>query len=72
MLKEFTHAKIRELGEGIGNGRIAQEPVQWGQNQACDFCEFRRACPFDARMPGQGCRQVEKMNTAEFWEKIEL
>ena len=71
LLKEFTHKKIRELGEDIGGGRIAQKPVQWGQNQACDFCEFKRACPFDERLPGQECRQVEKMNAAEFWEKIE-
>ncbi len=71
LLKEFTHKKIRELGEDIGGGRIAQKPVQWGQNQACDFCEFRQACPFDERLPGQECRHVEKMNAAEFWEKIE-
>ena len=71
MLKEFTHEKIRELGEGIGGGNIAQSPVQWGQNQACDFCEFRRACPFDEHLPGQEYRSVEKMSAADFWEKIE-
>ena len=70
-LREFTHQKIRKLGGGIAGGRIAQEPVDWGQKQACDFCGYRRACPFDARLPGQEYRRVEKMNAAEFWEKIE-
>ncbi len=70
-LKEFTHTKISELGGGISAGKIAQNPVQWGQNHACEFCEYRRACPFDERLPGQELRRVEKMNAAEFWEKIE-
>ncbi len=70
-LQEFTHEKIREIGGGIAEGKIAQSPMQWGQNGACDFCEYRRACPFDDRLPGQECRRVEKMSSAEFWEKIE-
>lgn len=71
LLKEFTHEKIREIGESIGSGKIPQTPMMWGQNQACDFCEFRKACPFDERLPGQECRRMEKMNAAEFWEKID-
>jgi len=71
ILKEFTHQKIRELGGDIAEGKIAQKPVQWGQNQACDFCEYRRACPFDSRLPGREYRRVEKMNSEEFWERIE-
>lgn len=71
-LRSFTHRKIRELGSGIGRGQIPQTPVQWGQSRACDFCEYRSACPFDERLPGSQCRRVEKMSAAEFWEKIDF
>ena len=70
-LQAFTHRKISELGSEISDGQIGRSPIQWGQNQACDFCEYRRDCPFDERLPGNACRKVEKMNAAEFWEKID-
>ena len=70
-LQEFTHKKIRQLSCDIGDGHIEQSPVKLGQNKVCDYCEFRRACPFDESLPGQECRRVEKMSAEQFWEKIE-
>lgn len=70
-LQEFTHKKIRQLSGDIGEGHIEQSPVQMGQTKACDYCEFKRACPFDEGLPGQECRRIEKMSAEQFWEKIE-
>lgn len=69
-LKHFTHHKIQKLAQGMSEGRIDQEPVQLGQRAACDFCEYRNACPFDERVPGYEVRQIDKISSEEFWEKL--
>lgn len=70
-LRRFTHAKVSELAEGMSSGKVAQKPVQLGQSRACDYCEYRSACPFDLRIPGSQCQTVEKLSASEFWERIE-
>ncbi|MCI8633213.1 MAG: hypothetical protein HFE64_07020 [Lachnospiraceae bacterium] len=69
-IKKFTHRKVRELAQDMSTGKIAQEPVQLGQKTACSFCEYRRACPFDERLPGYETRRAQKLSAEEFWERL--
>lgn len=69
-IKEFTHRKIRALAQEMSTGSITQEPVQLGQKTACSFCEYRKACPFDERLPGYEVRKAEKLSAEEFWDRL--
>ena len=69
-IKKFTRRKVRELAQDMSTGKIAQQPVQLGQKTACSFCEYRRACPFDERLPGYETRRAQKLSAEEFWERL--
>lgn len=69
-LKEFTHEKIAELASGMQMGRITRQPVETGDYQACQYCEYKNACPFDEKLPGNNFRKIENLKDSDFWQKI--
>lgn len=70
-LRLFTHRKIAEVAQQMEEGHIEAQPVKLGTDAACQYCEYRLACPFDDKLSRSGYRRLPKMNMQEFWEAIE-
>ena len=70
-LQKQVNKIIRQISRSILKGDIDIKPYKYNKTTGCDYCEFKRACPFDEGLPGQECRRVEKMCAEQFWEKIE-
>ena len=70
VLQEFIHRKIGELAENMKAGRIEQKPVRTGDKLSCEQCEYKRACPFDERMPGNQPKNTESLSNEAFWQRI--
>ncbi|MBQ9437192.1 MAG: hypothetical protein IJU50_02570, partial [Lachnospiraceae bacterium] len=52
LVTAFAKKKIESLGQAIIEGKIPLSPLDFGGMLPCGYCEFRRACGFDARLPG--------------------
>lgn len=66
-LSRFVEKKIQEIAGRMGEGDIAKTPVE----DACSYCEFKRACPFDPKVNQDAVRQIPKMKDEEFFTMIE-
>ena len=65
-LSRFVEKKISELAGNMAKGQIDRKPVE----NACKYCEFRRACPFDPKAQKDDIRQIAKMDDDQFFEAI--
>ncbi|MBO4887779.1 MAG: PD-(D/E)XK nuclease family protein [Firmicutes bacterium] len=65
-ISRFVEKKISELAGNMAKGQIDRKPVE----NACKYCEFRRACPFDPKAQKDDIRQIAKMDDDEFFEAI--
>lgn len=61
---------LLQMGREMGGGSINADPYYRGpQDNACTYCRFYEACHFDENN-GDRKRYIEKLKTAEVWEKI--
>ncbi len=51
----YGKRKVKELGSRILSGEIPLQPLRFQDRTPCMYCEFRKACGFDIRIPG--CRE---------------
>lgn len=60
LLFDYGRQKSRELGRRILEGDISLRPYRdpGGKADACAYCDYRRACGFDEKIPGCEARAV--------------
>lgn len=69
-LMKYVNRKLVEDGKQILDGDTALNPYRSGEKTACDYCEFRGACGFDVRLPGNTYRNLTKKPVDEIKAEI--
>lgn len=46
-VEAYVGFKTKQFGEEIVAGNIKMNPVDYGAHKSCQYCEFRKICPFD-------------------------
>lgn len=69
-LREHLHAYLQRSGEEIMSGSIAISPYRQGQENACQYCEFKPLCHFDVLLTENRYRDLPVLKDPEVWNLI--
>lgn len=79
VVSAYVDTKIRQIGREILDGKIAANPYEKGNEEACTYCAYKKVCGFDGSIPGYEKRQLEDLDkqtlmqrmqeTMEAWDK---
>lgn len=69
-LLNFVNKRLVEDKNQILEGDARLNPYRAGERTACDYCEYKNACGFDARLPGYSYRNLAKRSVDELKEEI--
>ena len=61
MLREYTNQMIEDSATKITQGQLNINPTTYGKSTACDYCQYRGICQFDADFLGNQSRILPKM-----------
>lgn len=64
-ISSYVNSKIKEISSGIISGRIAKNPYEYKEQNACTYCRYQGVCEFDESIPGFGKRRLD--NLEEEW-----
>ena len=70
IIASYVEQKMGSIGEEILEGKMAVEPYEYGDRNACTFCQFASMCKFDEKIPGYEKRQLDAMKSEEAMEKM--
>ncbi|MBP5281051.1 MAG: exodeoxyribonuclease V subunit gamma [Lachnospiraceae bacterium] len=70
LISEFVSEKVKSLGKEILAGNIALSPYERGEENACKYCPYSKACGFDAAIPGCQQRIIKDQEDEEIIELI--
>ena len=70
VVSDYVNVKVREIGRGILDGRIAVDPYEKGQSGSCTYCAYKRVCGFDRNIPGYDMRTLANIDKAEALQKM--
>lgn len=62
LISSYVDAKIRSIGREILDGKIAANPYEKGNEEACTYCAYKKVCGFDGSIPGYEKRQLEDLD----------
>ncbi|MGB4658110.1 MAG: hypothetical protein WBI07_02895, partial [Mobilitalea sp.] len=66
----FVNQKLVQDSRQILEGDTALNPYKSGDMTACKYCEYKSACGFDLRVPGNQYRNLAKKSVEEIKEEI--
>ena len=66
----FVEQKIRQAGRQILDGKIALDPYEQGNRNACEYCVYQKVCGFDKKIDGFVMRELENLKEDEAMELI--
>lgn len=69
-LARYAQGKLLEMARELARGDVRADPYRSGQQDYCQWCEFRPACQFD-ETAGDCARVLRGLGDTEFWEKLE-
>lgn len=69
-ISSYVNLKIREISEGILQGRIAKNPYEYKDKDACGYCRYREVCGFDEGLPGYEKRRLGNPEDAWVLERM--
>ncbi|MDE5976857.1 MAG: PD-(D/E)XK nuclease family protein, partial [Turicibacter sp.] len=69
MLRKYTNRMIEQSAIKITQGQLNINPTKYGKSTACDYCEYRGICQFDADL-GNEARVLPKMKSEVALETI--
>ncbi|MDF2542645.1 MAG: addB [Herbinix sp.] len=69
-LMNYVNKKLITDGKNILEGDAALNPYKMGDKTACDYCEFKTACGFDPKLPGNHYRNLLKKPADEMKAEI--
>ncbi len=71
IVSDFVNYKVKEIGRDILDGKIALNPYEKGQNDACTYCAYRKVCGFDNGIPGYAKRTLEDLDKTEIFKRMQ-
>ena len=51
VVSAYVDTKIRQIGREILDGKIAANPYEKGNEEACTYCAYKKVCGFDGSIP---------------------
>lgn len=71
LVSAYVDAKIREIGREILDGKIAANPYEKGNEEACTYCAYKKVCGFDGSIPGYEKRQLEDLDKQTLMQRMQ-
>lgn len=67
----YVDTKIRQIGREILDGKIAANPYEKGNEEACTYCAYKKVCGFDGSIPGYEKRQLEDLDKQTLMQRMQ-
>lgn len=71
LISSYVDAKIRSIGREILDGKIAANPYEKGNEEACTYCAYKKVCGFDSSIPGYEKRQLEDLDKQALMQRMQ-
>ena len=71
LISSYVDAKIRSIGREILDGKIAANPYEKGNEEACTYCAYKKVCGFDGSIPGYEKRQLEDQDKQALMQRMQ-
>ena len=71
LVSAYVDAKIRDIGREILDGKIAANPYEKGNEEACTCCAYKKVCGFDGSIPGYEKRQLEDLDKQTLMQRMQ-
>ena len=71
LISSYVDAKIRSIGREILDGKIAANPYEKGNEEACTYCAYKKVCGFDGSIPGYEKRQLEDLDKQALMQRMQ-
>ena len=71
LISSYVDAKIRSIGREILDGKIADNPYEKGNEEACTYCAYKKVCGFDGSIPGYEKRQLEDLDKQALMQRMQ-
>lgn len=71
LVSTYVDAKIRDIGREILDGKIAANPYEKGNEEACTYCAYKKVCGFDGSIPGYEKRQLEDLDKQTLMQRMQ-
>lgn len=71
VVSAYVDTKIRQIGREILDGKIAANPYEKGNEEACTYCAYKKVCGFDGSIPGYEKRQMEDLDKQTLMQRMQ-
>ena len=71
VVSSYVDTKIREIGREILDGKLAANPYEKGNEDACTYCAYKKVCGFDGSIPGYEKRQLEDLDKQTLMQRMQ-
>lgn len=71
VVSAYVDTKIRQIGREILDGKIAANPYEKGNEEACTYCAYKKVCGFDGSIPGYEKRQLEDLDQQTLMQRMQ-
>ena len=71
VVSAYVDTKIRQIGREILDGKIAANPYEKGNEEACTYCAYKKVCGFDGSIPGYEKRQLEDLDKRTLMQRMQ-
>ena len=71
VVSAYVDTKIRQIGREILDGKIAANPYEKGNEEACTYCAYKKVCGFDGSIPGYEKRQLEDLGKQTLMQRMQ-
>ena len=71
VVSAYVDTKIRQIGREILDGKIAANPYEKGNEEACTYCANKKVCGFDGSIPGYEKRQLEDLDKQTLMQRMQ-
>lgn len=71
LISSYVDAKIRSIGREILDGKIAANPYEKGNEEACTYCAYKKVCGFDGSIPDYEKRQLEDLDKQALMQRMQ-
>lgn len=71
LVSSYVDMKIRKIGREILDGKIAANPYEKGNEEACTYCAYKKVCGFDGSIPGYEKRQLEDLDKQTLMQRMQ-
>ena len=71
LISSYVYSKIRSIWREILDGKIAANPYEKGNEEACTYCAYKKVCGFDGSIPGYEKRQLEDLDKQALMQRMQ-